>query len=146
MTAHPPALKGAPVVFTYELSTDGNRAYDITDDIARAIASSGVSEGVAVVSLPHTTASVGIISFPDPLTLVDVMDEVSRLIPTRIDFKHQHDTPQDAAGHIKSTIVGATMSLIVTGGAPLLGHSQKVYFMEHDGPRERQFHVQVVGQ
>jgi secondary thiamine-phosphate synthase enzyme len=133
------------MVATYKLSTDGNRAFDITGDIREAIAESGVEEGIAVVSLPHTTASLGIISFPDPLGLVDVMDEVTRLIPTRVDFKHQHDTPQDAAGHVKSTIIGPTMSLIVTNGEPLLGHSQKVYFMEHDGPRQRQFHVQVVG-
>jgi secondary thiamine-phosphate synthase enzyme len=133
------------MVSTHDLRTDGNRAFDITDEVAKAIADSGVQEGIAVVSLPHTTASLGVISFPDPLGLVDVMDEVSRLIPTRVDFKHQHDTPQDAAGHIKSTIIGTTTSLIVTGGAPLLGHSQKIYFMEHDGPRQRQFHVQVVG-
>jgi secondary thiamine-phosphate synthase enzyme len=133
------------MVATYKLSTDGNRAFDITDDIRKAIAESGVDEGIAVVSLPHTTASLGIISFPDPLGLIDVMDEVTRLVPTRVDFKHQHDTPQDAAGHVKSTIIGTTMSLIVTNGEPLLGHSQKVYFMEHDGPRQRQFHVQVVG-
>lgn len=134
------------MVATYKLSTDGNRAFDITGDIREAIAESGVGEGIAVVSLPHTTASLGIISFPDPLGLVDVMEEIARLVPTRIDFKHQHDTPQDAAGHIKSAIIGTTMSLIVTSGEPLLGHSQKVYFMEHDGPRQRQFHVQVVGQ
>lgn len=134
------------MVATYKLSTDGNRAFDITDDIRAAIAESGVGEGIAVVSLPHTTASLGIISFPDPLGLVDVMEEIARLVPTRIDFKHQHDTPQDAAGHVKSAIIGTTMSLIVTSGEPLLGHSQKVYFMEHDGPRQRQFHVQVVGQ
>jgi secondary thiamine-phosphate synthase enzyme len=133
------------VVSTYRLRTDGNRAFDITDDISKAVAASGVREGIAVVSLPHTTASVGIISFPDPLGLIDVMDEVARLVPTRIDFKHQHDTPQDAAGHIKSTIIGTTMSLIVSDGELLLGHSQKVYFMEHDGPRQRQFHVQVIG-
>jgi len=133
------------MVATYKLSTDGNRAFDITGDVAKAIADSGVDEGIAVISLPHTTASLSIISFPDPLGLIDVMDEISRLVPTRIDFKHQHDTPQDAAGHVKSAIIGPTLSLIVSGGQPLLGHSQKVYFMEHDGPRHRQFHVQVVG-
>jgi secondary thiamine-phosphate synthase enzyme len=133
------------MVATYQLRTDGNRAFDITGDVEAAVAGSGVRDGIAVVSLPHTTASIGIISFPDPLGLVDVMDEVSRLVPTRIDFRHQHDTPQDAAGHIKSTLIGTTLSLIVAGGALLLGHSQKVYFMEHDGPRQRQFHVQVVG-
>ncbi|WP_063736479.1 secondary thiamine-phosphate synthase enzyme YjbQ [Streptomyces sp. RTd22] len=133
------------MVATYQLRTDGNRAIDITDEVAGAVADSGVREGIAVVALPHTTASLGIISFPDPLGLIDVMDEVNRLIPTRIDFKHQHDTPQDAAGHIKSTLFGTSLSLIVTDGALLLGHSQKVYFMEHDGPRNRQFHVQIVG-
>ncbi len=142
---HRSILKGASVVATFQLRTDGNRAVDITDEVAKAVTESGIREGIAVVGLPHTTASVGIISFPDPLGLVDVMEEVNRLIPTRIDFRHQHDTPQDAAGHIKSTLVGATLSLIVTGGAPLLGHSQKVYFMEYDGPRDRTFHVQVVG-
>ncbi|MFI0776642.1 secondary thiamine-phosphate synthase enzyme YjbQ [Streptomyces sp. NPDC021212] len=133
------------MVATFQLRTDGNRAVDITDEIAGAVADSGISEGIAVVALPRTTASLGIISFPDPLGLIDVMDEVNRLIPTRIDFKHQHDTPQDAAGHIKSTLFGTSLSLIVTDGALLLGHSQKVYFMEHDGPRNRQFHVQIVG-
>jgi secondary thiamine-phosphate synthase enzyme len=133
------------MVATFQLRTDGNRVIDITDEVAKAVSSSGIREGIAVVALPHTTASVGIISFPDPLGLIDVMDEVNRLIPTRIDFKHQHDTPQDAAGHIKSTLIGTSLSLIVTDGALLLGHSQKVYFMEHDGPRDRRFHVQVVG-
>jgi len=134
------------MVATYKLSTDGNRAFDITDAIREAISESGVGEGIALVSLPHTTASLGVISFPDPLGLVDVMEEVARLIPTRVDFKHQHDTPQDAAGHVKSAIIGTTLSLIVTNGEPLLGHSQKVYFMEHDGPRQRQFNIQVIGQ
>src|SRR5258708_28302306 len=116
-----------------KVRTGGNRAFDITGDIREAIAESGVEEGIAVVSLPHTTASVGIISFPDPLGLIDVMDEGARLVPTRIDFKHQHDTPQDAAGHIKSTIIGTTMSLIVSDGALLLGHSPQVHSMTHDG-------------
>lgn len=52
------------MVSTYRLRTDGNRAFDITDEISAAVAASGVREGIAVVSLPHTTASVGIISFP----------------------------------------------------------------------------------
>jgi secondary thiamine-phosphate synthase enzyme len=134
------------MVATFQLRTDGNHAIDITDEVAKAVTESGIREGIAVVALPHTTASLGIISFPDPLGLIDVMDEVNRLIPTRIDFKHQHDTPQDAAGHIKSAVIGTSLSLIVTDGAPLLGHSQKVYFMEHDGPRNRQVHVQVVGE
>jgi secondary thiamine-phosphate synthase enzyme len=130
---------------SFDLKTDANGAYDITPDVQRVIGASGVECGIAVVALPHTTAGVCIISFPDRNTLDDVMDELARLVPTRVDFKHQHDTPQDAAGHIKSAIVGCTLSLLVDGGAPVLGHSQKIYFLEFDGPRARTVNVGVVG-
>ncbi|WP_404819452.1 YjbQ family protein [Lacticaseibacillus paracasei] len=69
---------------------------------------------------------------------------MQKLIPTRIDFKHQVDTPQDAAGHIKATISGDSLTFIVTNGELLLGSSQGVYFMEFDGPRQRTFYVKVI--
>ena len=100
--------------------------------------------GVLVATIPHTTAGLAVLSFPDPLGLEDVADELARLVPTRIDFKHQHDTPQDAAGHIKSALIGVSLSLIVEHGELQLGHSQAVYFMEFDGPRDRQLHVQLL--
>lgn len=129
----------------YPLDTKGNFAYPIQTQIDEAVAGSGVSEGAVIVVVPHTTAALGIISYHDPLGLEDVMDEIARLVPARIDFKHEHDTPQDAAGHVKSTIVGPSISLIVSNGEVLLGHSQKVFFLEFDGPRRRKFFVQVVG-
>lgn len=130
----------------FGLLTEGNFAYSIQAEIDQAVAASGVNEGIAVVVAPHTTAGLGIISYHDPLGLKDVMDEIDRLVPSRITFKHEHDTPQDAAGHVKSTIVGPTISLIVSGGRVLLGHSQKVFFLEFDGPRSRKYTVQVIGQ
>ena len=69
---------------------------------------------------------------------------VNRLIPTRIDFKHQFDTPSDAAGHIKCTLLGVTMTFIVTEGKLLLGGSQGIFFEEFDGPRNRNYFVKVV--
>ncbi len=131
-------------ISSFQLKTDSNAAYDITQQVADAVKNSGANSGIGVVALPHTTAAVCIISFPDPNTLEDVMDEVARLVPTRIDFKHQHDTPQDAAGHIKSALVGSSLSILVDSGAPVLGHSQKIYFLEFDGPRERSVNVCVV--
>lgn len=133
-------------MITERLKTERNGVVDITEGVRRAVAASQVQEGIAVVMVPHTTAALTIISFPDPLGLEDVNDEISRLIPTRIDFKHQHDTPQDAAGHVKSVLVGASLSLIVSGGDLVLGHSQAIYFFEFDGPRQRQYNVQVIGQ
>ena len=129
---------------TFNLKTDTNGVFAITDKIHEAVASSQIIEGIVVISVPHTTAGITVISFPDPLGLEDVNDEVARLVPTRIDFKHQHDTPQDAAGHVKSVLVGVSLSLIVSEGKLVLGHSQAVYFFEFDGPRNREFNVQIV--
>lgn len=129
----------------FDLQTDRNGVFEITDQVHQAVEQSQIQEGIVVVMVPHTTAGITVISFPDPLGLEDVNDEIMRLIPTRIDFKHQHDTPQDAAGHVKSVLVGVSLSLIVSGGKLILGHSQAIYFFEFDGPRQRQFNVQVIG-
>lgn len=129
----------------FKLQTDQNGVFEITDQVRQAVEASEVQEGIAVVMVPHTTAGVTVISFPDPLGLEDVNDELARLIPTRIDFKHQHDTPQDAAGHVKSVLVGVSLSLVISEGKLVLGHSQAIYFFEFDGPRQREFNVQIVG-
>lgn len=127
----------------YPLQTSGNHAYDIQPEINQSVTSSGVRDGLVTIVAPHTTAALGIISYHDPLGLEDVMDEFQRLVPARITFKHEHDTPQDAAGHVLSTMVGPTLTLIVADGQVLVGHSQKVFFLEFDGPRSRQFFVKV---
>ena len=125
----------------HKLSTTDNAAYEITETVREAVAASGVTSGICVVFVPHTTASLSITSFWDKKGLEDVHDDINRLVPTRIDFKHQFDTPQDAAGHVKSVIVGVSLTLIIDNGAPLLGHSQGIFFNEFDGPRSRQFFV-----
>jgi secondary thiamine-phosphate synthase enzyme len=129
---------------TVTLDTDRSALFDITPLVRGAVMESGVVDGLAVVWVPHTTAAVSIVSFPDPRGLEDVMDEIRRLIPTRIDFKHEHDTPQDAAGHVKSALVGASLALIVADGEMLLGHSQKIFLFEFDGPRQRKIHVKAI--
>jgi secondary thiamine-phosphate synthase enzyme len=129
---------------TFSLETTGNGLVDITERVRESVRDSGVVEGIAVLWTPHTTAALSVVSFPDPKGLEDVADEIDRLIPTRIDFKHQHDTPQDAAGHVKSAIVGVSLSMIVDGGDVVLGHSQKIYLFEFDGPRTRSVHVRAM--
>lgn len=128
----------------HRFRTPGNGPHEVTGALHAAVAQSGLRSGALVATIPHTTAGLAVLSFPDPLGLEDVADELSRLVPTRIDFKHQHDTPQDAAGHIKSALVGVSLSLIVEDGNLVLGHSQAVYFVEFDGPRDRQLHVQLL--
>ena len=78
------------------------------------MAESGVKEGLCVVYNPHTTAGLFINSYLDPNTPEDILYEWNRLIPTRFDFFHQFDTPTDAAGHVKSVLMGNTCTLIIT--------------------------------
>lgn len=118
---------------------------EITDSIEAAVKESGIVEGNCTVFVPHTTAALTITSFWDKAGFEDLKDEISRLIPTKIDFKHQFDTPQDAAGHVKSSLIGVELSFIVHGGRLVRGGSQGIFFLEFDGPRNRKFFVQVRG-
>jgi secondary thiamine-phosphate synthase enzyme len=125
----------------HELATTANGAYDITGIVREAVLASKIADGFCVVFAPHTTAGVSIASFWDPKGLEDIHDDLNRLVPTRVDFKHQFDTPQDAAGHIKSVLVGVSLTLIIADAKLLLGHSQGIFFNEFDGPRRREFFV-----
>ncbi len=117
---------------------------DITGQVRDVIQKSGVTEGICVVFVPHTTAALTLNSIMDAATTHDIRDELRRLVPTRVDFEHIYDTPADAAGHIKSTLVGASLNLIVTGGDLLLGSSQGIHFCEFDGPRSREVHLRIM--
>ncbi len=128
----------------FEVRTKFNEILDITDNVVYTVKKSGVKEGICVVYTPHSTAGLTVFSPWDPKGFIDLDEEIRRLIPTRVDFKHQHDTPQDAAGHIKSALLRVSESFIVCDGKLLLGGSQHIYFLEFDGPRKRQYFVKVM--
>lgn len=124
----------------------GESLTDITAQVEEAVRSSGVVEGMCAVFVPHTTAGLAVNSAMDQNTLLDIRDELHRLVPTRADFHHIYDTPADAAGHIKSVLVGASLTLIVSQSRSLLGSSQSILFIEFDGPRSRQVWVRTMGE
>lgn len=126
-----------------KLTTQERGVTALTDDVKAVVEESGVQEGLCVICIPHTTAGLTITSSWDPNGFLDLQDEICRLIPTRIDFKHQHDTPQDAAGHVKSSLIGVNLTIPIHQGKLLLGHSQGIYFLEFDGPRKREYFVKV---
>ncbi len=130
----------------FSLETKFNDVINITESVKALVAESGIQEGYCIVYNPHTTASLTVTSFWDPMGFEDIQDEISRLIPTKVDFKHQHDTPQDAAGHVKSSIVGISETFIIHEGKLVLGSSQGIFFLEFDGPRKRSFMVQALGE
>ena len=126
-----------------ELKTQFRSCASLTADVNELVAQSGVKEGLCLVSVPHTTAGLAITSFWDPRGLADLMDEIDRNIPTRVSYKHQ-DSPYDASGHVKSAMMGTSATLIIHDGKLVLGSSQGLVFVEFDGPRPREFYVQII--
>ena len=119
---------------------------NITEEIQQAVGASDIKEGICVVFVPHTTAGITINSGMDELTLKDIITETHRLVPTRVDFNHTFDTPADAAGHIKSVLIGNSLSLIIKNGELVIGDSQSVMFFEFDGPRSRRVLLRILGE
>lgn len=131
------------MVKQFKITTKYNDIYDITECVKKTVEESGVKEGTCIVYNPHSTAGITVFSPWDPDGFTDLDEEIRRLIPTKVDFHHQHDTPQDAAGHIKSALMGISTSFIVTRGELLLGGSQGIYFLEFDGPRDREYYIKI---
>ena len=130
---------------TIDIETPAGEALvDITARVRAAVASSGVEAGICVVIAPHTTAGITLNSGLDRATLADLVDELKRLVPQRVDFEHQYDTPADAAGHIKAALVGQSVTLAIDERQLLLGGSQSILFFEFDGPRSRQAQVKII--
>jgi secondary thiamine-phosphate synthase enzyme len=117
---------------------------DLTSEVKAFVTESKVNEGLCLVYNPHSTGGLFINSFWDPNTPKDIMHEMDRLIPTRFDFFHQNDTPTDAAGHVKSVIMGIETTFIIHHRELMVGHSQGIIFAEFDGPRERKIFVKII--
>lgn len=122
----------------------GEALIDITKDLHDLVGRSSVADGLCVLFVPHTTAAITINSALDPATPQDILHDLRRMVPTRVDFNHQYDTPADAAGHIKAALIGHSITLILAGGKLVLGGSQSVLFCEFDGPRKRQVRVKIM--
>jgi len=116
---------------------------NITDEVQKAVSASGVREGICVVFVPHTTAAVTINENADPDVPHDVNLALNVISPDRREFQHSEG---NSAAHTKSSLVGPSITLIVSGGRLLLGTWQGIWFNEYDGPRNRKVHVRVIGE
>jgi secondary thiamine-phosphate synthase enzyme len=113
---------------------------DITDRVAAIVRESGAESGICVVFTPHTTAAVTINENADPDVPRDVSSKLAELIPERGGYRHVEG---NSDAHIKSSLVGASETVIIEGGRLVLGTWQSIFFCEFDGPRSRQVYVTV---
>ena len=115
---------------------------DVTHRVSQIVRDSGVRDGICVVFVPHTTAAVTINENADPSVVEDILMEINKVIPFRDGYRHGEG---NSAAHIKSSLFGASETILVRDGDLLLGTWQGIYFAEFDGPRRRRVEVQVVG-
>jgi len=128
------------MIFEYQLSNPRESLYNITPQVREAITKSGVTDGIAVVFCPHTTAGITINENADPDVVHDLLLGLDRAFPDRAEFTHGEG---NSAAHLKASCVGASVTVIVDGGRPVLGTWQGIYFCEFDPPRTRKFYVKV---
>jgi secondary thiamine-phosphate synthase enzyme len=108
---------------------------DITGQVANAVADEGVRDGVVTVFVPHTTAGVTINENADPDVVHDMLAALDVAVPHRQSFyRHAED---NSAAHVKSSLVGCSLQVLVEQGSLVLGTWQAIYFCEFDGPRDR---------
>jgi secondary thiamine-phosphate synthase enzyme len=115
---------------------------DITDEVKRVVAESSVKEGLCILYVPHTTAGITINEGADNSVRRDILTAINKLIPFEGDYQHLEG---NSAAHIKSTLTGVSLTLIIHEGKPALGTWQSVYFCEYDGPRHRKVLVKIIG-
>jgi len=113
---------------------------DVTAQVQRVVASSGVASGVCYLYVPHTTAAITINECADPDVARDVEGALDRLVPASGPYRHSEG---NSDSHVKAVLVGASQIVYVQSGKLVLGRWQGVFFCEFDGPRERKLIVKV---
>jgi len=129
------------MLYEYTLSAPREFFYNITKEVRDAVAKSGVTNGIAVIFNPHTTAGITINENADPDVVHDLLIGLGKAFPDRAEFRHGEG---NSAAHLKASAVGSSATVIIDNGKLLLGTWQGIYFCEFDPPRNRKFFVKVI--
>lgn len=113
---------------------------NVDQTIRDCIEESGLAEGLLTVFVPHTTAAVTINENADPAVVKDILYTLGKLVPSNDSYQHSEG---NSDAHIKASLFGHSETLMVTGGKPLLGRWQSVFFCEFDGPRTRRMIIRI---
>ena len=116
----------------------------ITDEIAAIVKTSGVKEGMALVSAMHITAGVYVNDWEEGL-ISDFQTWLEQLAPSGIDYRHHQTGEDNADAHLKRTIMGHQVVLPITGGKLDLGPWEQVFYAEFDGRRKKRVIVKIMG-
>mgnify|MGYP003596929083 CR=1 FL=1 len=125
----------------FSLNTPAEGFIDITGQVRKIVASGNVQNGLCQIFVPHTTAGVTINENADPDVVTDMLAALGKIVP---DLHYRHSEGNSPA-HVKSSLVGCSITVPISEGRLCLGTWQGIYFCEFDGPRTRKVWVNLVG-
>ena len=113
---------------------------DITGSVQREVSKTGISDGICTVYVPHTTAGITINEGADPSVCDDILTKLNQLVPRDAGYRHMEG---NADSHIKASMMGSSVTVLVEKGRLVLGTWQKIFFCDFDGPRTRKVYVKM---
>jgi secondary thiamine-phosphate synthase enzyme len=126
----------------FDIATSRREVFvDVTEQVNEAVRASAITDGVAFVSSPHTTAGITINENADPDVARDLLHGLGRVCPLHGEWRHAEG---NSDAHLKTALIGTSVMVPIAGGQLLLGTWQAIYFAEFDGPRNRGFDVMIV--
>ena len=114
----------------------------VTAALQKLCGANGWQDGTLHLHCPHTTAGLTINENADPDVTRDMLAALAKLAPPTGDYRHAEG---NSDAHVKASLMGPTLTLLVEGGRILLGTWQGVFFCEFDGPRQRELWVRFAG-
>jgi len=123
-------------------SREREEMVEFTDEVRRRLKAAGAREGVCVLFVQHTTAGLTINENADPDVCRDMLHGLRTLIPQHgLDFRHAEE---NSDAHIKTSLVGTSVTVPFFDGQLLLGRWQGIFLCEFDGGREREIIMQIL--
>jgi secondary thiamine-phosphate synthase enzyme len=116
------------------VSNKRNEMIDITGDVQNLVDKKNLKKGHLVIYIPHTTAGITINEGADPSVQRDIIATLKRIIPERGDYHHLEG---NSDAHIKASLFGSSVTVLVEDNRLILGTWQHIFFYEGDGPRNR---------
>ena len=131
---------------TLTVATRGEGFTDITADAARFLAQAQARDGVLLLYLRHTSASLTIQENADPDVQTDLVTALRRVAPADAGWVHDTEGPDDMPAHVKTMLTGVSLHVPVTAGRLGLGTWQGIYLVEHrTRPHRREIVLQFLG-
>ena len=127
-------------------NTSSKREYvNITNDVEKVVAGSGISEGMVLVSAMHITAGVFVNDAESGL-LADIDEWLEKLAPYRDDYRHHRTGETNGDAHLKNLLIHHEVIVPITDGRLDLGPWQQVYYAEFDGRRRKRLVIKAMGE